>query len=151
MESSTSLVFSLKINHQQAMTIIELKNHPVWQDLTEVLENLDANSLVAEHLELCDYKVCGYWDEQDEFYEEIILPCSLSADLVSSSIGVTGGKRWIQLKFFLQADRVNAEDSSHSNNRENLGELTIIYDEDLQFVDENWQINIDSPLIGKQK
>ena len=151
MESYTSLVFSLNINHPQAMTIIELKNHPVWQDLTEVLENLDANSLVAEHLELCDYKVCGYWDEQDEFYEEIILPRSLSADLVSSSIGVTGRKRWIQLKFVLQADRVNSEDSSHPNSRENLGELTIIYDENLQFVDENWQINIDSPFIGKEK
>lgn len=133
------------------MTIIELKNHPVWQDLTEVLENLDANSLVAEHLELCDYKVCGYWDEQDEFYEQIILPRSLSADLVSSSIGVTGRKRWIQLKFVLQAERVNSQDLSHFNSRENLGELTIIYDENLQFIDENWQINIDSPLIGKQK
>ncbi|MEG3974748.1 hypothetical protein QT970_09010 [Microcoleus sp. herbarium8] len=133
------------------MTIIELKNHRVWQDLTEVLENLDANSLVAEHLELCDYKVGGYWDEQDEFYEEIILPRSLSADLVSSSIGVTGRKRWIQLKFVLQADRMNFQDWSHPNSRQNLGELTIIYDENLQFVDENWQINIDSPFIGEQK
>lgn len=129
------------------MTIIELKNHPVWQDLTEVLENLDANALVTEHLELCDYKICGYWDEKDEFYEEIILPRSLFAELVSSSIGVTGRNRWIQLKFVLKADRIDSEDWSNANSRQNLGELTIIYNESLQFVDENWQINIDSPLI----
>ncbi len=129
------------------MTKLELKNHPVWQDLTEVLENLNANSLVTEHLELCDYKVCGYWDEQDEFYQEITLPRSLSAELVSSSIGVTGKKRWIQLKFVLKANRSAAEDSANHNYTKNIGELTIIYDENLQFVDENWQINIDSPLI----
>lgn len=129
------------------MTKIELKNHPVWQDLTEVLENLNTNSLVTEHLELCDYKVCGYWDEQDKFYEEITLPRSLSAELVSSSIGVTGEKRWIQVKFVLQADRRDAQDLSNPNNKQNLGELTIIYDENMQFIDENWQINIDSSLI----
>ncbi|MFM9268288.1 hypothetical protein [Tychonema sp. BBK16] len=133
------------------MTQLQLKNHPVWRDLTEILENLDAKSLVVEHLELCDYQVCGYWDEQDEFYEEITLPRSLSAELVSSSIGVTGRKRWIQLKFVLQTDRLNPQNLSNSHNIENLGELTLIYDENLQFVDENWQINMDSPLIGRQK
>jgi hypothetical protein len=130
------------------MTKLQLKTHPVWQDLTEVLENLDANALVTEHLELCDYKVCGYWDEQDKFYEEITLPRSLSPELVSSSIGVTGRKRWIKLKFVLKADGNAAEDSLHHNLTQNLGELTIIYDENWQFVDENWQINLDSPLIS---
>ncbi|HLO50043.1 MAG TPA: hypothetical protein VK211_16620 [Kamptonema sp.] len=125
------------------MTKIQLKTHPVWQDLTEVLENLNTNSLVTEHLELCDYKICGYWDEQDTFYEEIILPRSLSAELVSSSIGVTGEKRWIQIKFVLKAELLVAEDSTDRNYTHNLGELTIIYDENLQFVDENWQINMD--------
>ncbi|MDY7005150.1 MAG: hypothetical protein SWX82_14720 [Cyanobacteriota bacterium] len=122
------------------MTQIELKNHPVWQDLTEVIENLDANSLVREHLELCDYKICGYWDEEDKYYEEIILPRSLSAELVSNSIGVTNKKRWIQLKFILKANNIAAQ---------NLGEITIIYDENMQFLDENWQINIDSLFADK--
>ncbi|MEK0179236.1 MAG: hypothetical protein EAZ78_24430 [Oscillatoriales cyanobacterium] len=125
------------------MTKLQLKTHPVWQDLTEVLENLNTNYLVTEHLELCDYKICGYWDEQDEFYEQIILPRSLSAELVSSSIGVTGEKRWIKVKFILKADLLVAEDSTDRNYTQNLGELTIIYDENLQFVDENWQINMD--------
>jgi hypothetical protein len=125
------------------MTKLQLKTHPVWQDLTEVLENLNTNSLVTEHLELSDYKICGYWDEQDKFYEEIILPRSLSAELVSISIGVTGEKRWIKVKFILKADLLVAEDSTDRNYTQNLGELTIIYDENLQFIDENWQINMD--------
>ena len=33
------------------MTILEFKNHPVWQDLTEVLENLNATVDVIESLE----------------------------------------------------------------------------------------------------
>ena len=84
---------------------------------------------------------------RDRFYEEITLPRSLSAELVSSSIGVTGKKRWIQLKFAIEVDHRVAEDSSNHNSTKNLGELTIIYDENLQFIDDNWQINMDFALI----
>jgi len=124
------------------MTNLELKNHPVWQDLTEVLENIDANKLVTEHLELCDYKISGYWDENDEFYEEVFLPRSLTAKLISSSIGMTGRKRWIQMKFFLEVNQINFEVRHIANNSRKIGELILIYDENLEFVDENWQINI---------
>ncbi len=102
---------------------------------------------MTEHLELCDYKICGYWDEKDEFYEEITLPRSLSTELVNSSIGVTGKKRWIKLKFALKAERSAAEDSLNDNATKDFGELTIVYDENLQFMDENWQLNMDYPLI----
>lgn len=118
------------------MTNLELKNHQVWQDLTEILENIDANKLVMEHLELCNYKVCGYWDEDDKFYEELLLPRSLAPKLISSSIGVTRKKRWIQMKFLLEANQVNLESQE-------VGELILIYDENLEFIDESWQINID--------
>ncbi|NJM63067.1 MAG: hypothetical protein HC849_27405 [Oscillatoriales cyanobacterium RU_3_3] len=132
------------------MTNLELKNHPVWQDLTEVLENLNTDALVTEHLELCDYKICGYWDEQDNFYEQITLPRSLSAELVSSSIGVADKKRWIKLKFVLQDKNTTSQYLLGGNLTNNLGELTIIYDENLQFVDEKWQINMDNSLIVSQ-
>lgn len=124
------------------MTNLELKNHPVWQDLTEILENIDANKLVTEHLELCDYKISGYWDENDEFYEEVLLPRSLTAKLISSSIGMTGRKRWIQMKFFLEVNQINFEVQHIANNSRKIGELILIYDENLEFIDENWQINI---------
>ncbi|MCL1470203.1 hypothetical protein [Argonema antarcticum] len=124
------------------MTQIELKTHQLWQDLNEILEYVDADALVQEHLESCNYKIGGYWDETDEFYEEIALPRFLSAELISSSIGVTRRKRWIQLKFALQADGIASQDKP-----EKIGELILIYDESMQFIDENWVIYVDSPLL----
>jgi hypothetical protein len=132
------------------MTRLELKNHQVWRDLTDILETLDADLLVKEHLELCDYKVCGYWDKQDEYYETVILPRTLEAKLVSSSIGVTHFKRFLQLKFFLIADAVDSRQTA-SNKAQKVGELVLIYDENLEFVDENWLLDIDSPILEIQR
>lgn len=128
------------------MTRLELKNHQVWRDLTEILENLDANILVLEHLNECDYKVCGYWDEQDEYYETITLPRPLEAELVSNSIGVTHQERFLQLKFFLIADAFDATPIPN-NDTQKIGELVLVYDENLEFVDENWFLDVDSPML----
>ncbi|MBD2255728.1 hypothetical protein [Nostoc parmelioides] len=128
------------------MTRLELKNHQVWRDLTEILENLDANILVQEHLNQCDYKVCGYWDEQDEYYETITLPRPLKTELVSSSIGVTHTERFLQLKFSLIANVGDATQTSN-NHTQKIGELVLVYDENLEFVDENWLLDVDSPMI----
>jgi hypothetical protein len=127
------------------MTRLELKNHQVWQDLTEILQSLDANLLVQEHLDQCDYKVCGYWDEQDEYYEKITLPRTLEAELVSSSIGVNHEERFLQLKFLLIADAVDNTKTA-SSNAQKLGELVLVYDENLEFIDENWLLDVDSSL-----
>ena len=130
------------------MTKLELKNHQVWRDLTEILESLDANILVQEHLDQCDYKVCGYWDEQDEYYEAITLPRTLEAELVSSSIGVTHQERFLQLKFLLVAGTVD-HTKTISSKAQKLGELVLIYDENIEFIDENWLLDVDSPLLAK--
>ncbi|MDZ8025308.1 MAG: hypothetical protein RMY36_025470 [Nostoc sp. SerVER01] len=131
------------------MTRLELKNHQVWQYLTEILQSLDANLLVQEHLDHCDYKVCGYWDEQDEYYEQITLPRTLEAELVSSSIGVTYKERFLQVKFLLIADAVDNTKTA-SSNAQKLGELVLVYDENLEFIDENWLLDVDSPFLVKQ-
>lgn len=128
------------------MTRLELKNHQVWWNLTEILENIESDALVREHLYLCDYKVCGYWDEQDEYYEEITLPRTIEAELVSSSIGVTQKERFLQLKFVLKASAVEAI-AQPNNNVQRIGELVLVYDENLEFVDENWLLDIDSSLL----
>ena len=128
------------------MTGIELKTHQVWQDLAEILESLNPDALVTEHLKLCEYKVGGYWDENGDFYEEIILPSSLYVELVSSSLGITDRERWIQFKFFLKAD-TNASEKKVITHPQKFGELILIYDENLEFIDEKWQIDIDFPLV----
>ncbi|MBN3898748.1 MAG: hypothetical protein HWQ41_26810 [Nostoc sp. NOS(2021)] len=131
------------------MKKLELKNHQVWRDLTEILETLDANTLVKQHLELSDYKICGYWDEQDKYYETITLPRLLKAELVSSSIGVTHKERFLQLKFFLISSAVDGTQTTN-NNAQKLGDLVLIYNENLEFIDENWFLDIDSPMLEIQ-
>lgn len=127
------------------MTQLELKNHQVWQDLITIVENIDSNALAREHLEACDYKVCGYWDEQDVFYEEVILPRTLETQLLSSSIGFTGKERFLQLKFSLQT--TVAAMVQLNPQIQKVGELVLIYDENLEFLDERWLLDVDSPLL----
>ncbi len=81
--------FVLDLTYPSKHKKLELKNHQVWQDIREILDKIDVNALVAEHLEACDYKICGYWDENDQFYEEIILPRFFLSKLVSSFIGIS--------------------------------------------------------------
>ena len=114
------------------MTFVELKNHPVWHDFTEVLENIDANALIKEHLELSDYKICGYWDENDNYYEKIILPNNLKTELIGSSIGVNRNQKFIQMKFIL---------INQNKNQTKIGELSLIYNENMDFINENWYID----------
>lgn len=114
------------------MTFLELKNHQVWHDFTEILENLDPNMLIEEHLELCNYKICGYWDESDNYYEEITLPRNLETELISSSIGINRKQRFIQLKFTLKTE---------NNHQIRIGELTLIYNENMAFINENWSLD----------
>jgi hypothetical protein len=121
------------------MTTLKLKNHKIWQDLTEVLENLDPNSLVQKHLQRCCYTINGYWDEQDEYYDSISLPHTIEAELVSSFVGVTEDKHFLKLQFSIM------------NFLENIGELVLIYNENLELVDENWLLDIDSPLLNKRQ
>lgn len=128
------------------MTRLKLKNHQVWRDLTEILQSLDANILVQEHLEQCDYQVCGYWDEQDEYYERINLPHDLDAELVSSSIGFTHNKPFLQLKFFLVANAADAI-KAPNNHTQKIGELILIYNENLEFIDENWLLDMECQML----
>ncbi|WP_071189908.1 hypothetical protein [Trichormus sp. NMC-1] len=145
------------------MTTLQLKNHPVWQDLTEILENLDTNTLVRQLLSECFYTISGYWDEQDEYYEAITLPQTTKAELISSSVGFSRNKRFLKLQFSLLAYDWSIqkafeaswfpEDKSYQKENqplEKIGELVLIYNENMEFVDENWLLDIDSPLLQKR-
>jgi|GEM_PF-1561656 len=104
----------------------------------------EPSALVTEHLELCHYQVCGYWDEEDNFYEEITLPSPLSAELAIGAIGVTGKHRWIKLTFDLKADN---QDGLNYQEPQKIGELTLTYNENLEFLDENWRLDVSCPLL----
>lgn len=81
-----------------------LKNHPIWQTLSQTLKQLDANQIAVQHLQACNAQINGYWDE-DEFYEVISftqLPQpELKPELKSSSwrilaLLIQGMNRWLK-------------------------------------------------------
>jgi hypothetical protein len=106
------------------------------------LERLDSDSLVRAHLEECDYKVCGYWDNRDQYYEEVALPDDVVTELIGSSVEVNHRKRFFKLRFILTAGAKLPTSSSQK-----IGELLLVYNENLEFIDENWHLAIESPLL----
>ena len=131
------------------MTQLTFQDRQIWQDLSSILENIDNDALVREHLDACEYKVCGYWDEDDTYYAEIILPRNLQSELISSSIGFTGKERFLQFKFILSASTEPIDRSIYQSQK--VGEIVLIYNENLEFLDERWTLDIDSPLLELKK
>jgi hypothetical protein len=129
---------------------VKLNNHQIWKEFEEMLALIDIKEIVRKHLEDCHYKISGYWDE-NEYYEEIAFIGFPYAELVSSSLGITVGEddnyHWIKLKFLLKADSSVDLDKPVSDVEKRIGELTLIFDSNLEFVDENWQINVKSPFV----
>lgn len=91
---------------------------------------------------LCNYQISGYWDECDRLYEEIILPRPLSPKIISSGVIFNADERRIQLKFTLNIETATPPIS--------IAQLMLVYDENLEFIDENWQIDLNSELITVQ-
>jgi hypothetical protein len=126
-----------------------LKNHTIWNTFDTILSQIDVKSLVTEHLKCCDYKLNGYWHE-DEFYEEVTFVVPLRPELTRSALGKTHvahqNHRWIQLQFILTLDISTSEDEIEA-----VGELTLILDSDQRIIDENWWIDVGSPYVIAKK
>jgi hypothetical protein len=129
---------------------VKLNDRQIWKDFEEMLAPIDTKALVRENLEDCDYKITGYWDE-NEYYEEIAFVGSPYAELVSSSLGITVGENdnshWIKLKFLLKADTSVDLDKPVSDFEKIIGELTLIFDSNMESIDENWLIDVKSPFV----
>lgn len=117
-----------------------LKAHPVWQNLTQALTQIDPDQIASQYLQDCQSKIHGYWDENDRPYETIHFTQPPIPQLISSSLGVTptesGKTHWLQLKYTLTIPP-----------SETVGELLLILDESLEVIDENWLINFQSPYV----
>ena len=127
----------------------KLKNLQIWQEIAEILAEVDVNTLVKEHLDDCHYIISGYWSEK-EFYQEITFRGSIRAELVSSSLGITVGSdnsHWLKFKFLLLAGTSADSGKPVSDVETRIGELVLIFDSNLEFVDENWLIDVKSPFV----
>lgn len=129
---------------------VKLNNHQIWKNFEEILALTDVKAIAREHLEDCNYKISGYWDD-NEYYEEITFVSTPYTELVSSSLGITVGEpensHWIKLKFLLKADSFVNSDEPVSDLKERIGELILIFDSHLEFIDENWLIDVKSPFV----
>ncbi|MBW4601670.1 MAG: hypothetical protein KME29_19375 [Calothrix sp. FI2-JRJ7] len=131
---------------------INLSNHPIWQEFTEILNKIDLNALVVNHLKACNYKVIGYQDKND-FYEEIEFITPIEAEFISGSLNVTSEKKdesgWITINFMLKAATLTQDGKSlhHQDEIDEIAELTLIFDSNMKCIDENWLIYIESPFI----
>ncbi|MFB2923050.1 hypothetical protein [Aerosakkonema funiforme] len=134
-----------------------IKTEQIWHDLDEILADLNVKNLAKQHLESCNFKLRGYWDSKNEYYEEIIFVSPILAKLSSSSIGTTytenSSSRWVKLRFLLKIDSSADGDNGVSDDEDDeIGDLILVLDENLQIVDENWIIDVESPfVIAKQK
>ena len=127
----------------------KLKNSQFWQEIAEILAEVDVNALVKEHLDDCHYTISGYWSEK-EVYQEITFRGSISAELVSSSLGITVGSdnsHWLKFKFLLLAGTSADSGKPVSDVETRIGELVLIFDSNLEFVDENWLIDTKSHFV----
>jgi hypothetical protein len=133
-----------------------LNNHPIWHEYAEILAQLDLKMLGISHLQACNYKVIGYQDE-DKFYDEIQFIAPIDVEFVSSSLGITGKEldtsRWITLNFLLKAS-ISPQESESILNEEirEIAELTLVFDSNMNCIDENWLIYTESPfVVAKQE
>ncbi len=135
------------------MNAVTLTNHKIWDELAKILAPIDINHLVAQHLESCNYKIRGYWDSNNKFYEEIAFIHPICAELIGRSLGTNiinnhPTSHWIKLKFLLKADLSASENNLVSDDGDDeIGELTLILDTNQKVIDENWLIDVESPFV----
>lgn len=117
-----------------------LKAHPIWQNLSQALAQIDPNQIAQQHLQDCQFEIHGYWDDADQFFETVRFKQLPVPQLISSSLGVTpnqsGDSHWLQLRYTLTVPPTAT-----------VGELLLILDDSLEVIDENWLIDIQSPYV----
>jgi hypothetical protein len=125
-----------------------LKEHPIWRNVAQALEQVNPQQIAVHHLQICHGEINGYWDEGDQFYETIRFVQIPTPELISSSLGVgqTKNSHWLQLKYSLV---VSVADPTIANStvETSLGELSLILDDSLEVIDENWVIDVNSPHV----
>jgi hypothetical protein len=131
--------------------ISTLKEHPIWHNVTQTLEQINPNQFASQHLQLCQAEITGYWDEDDQFYQVVRFTQLPIPQLLSISLGLTpqatGNTNWLQLKYSLTIPPSANSDTSHPSPAATIGELSLILDDRLAVIDENWLIDLRSPYV----
>jgi hypothetical protein len=118
-----------------------LKSHPIWLNVTQTVAAIDPRAIANNHIQSCEFQIHGYWDEDDQYYDIIQFTQTIIPELISSSFGITpdnnGDTLWLNFRYkLIVADDVNS-----------IGELSLILNDSLEVIDENWLINLNSPHV----
>lgn len=128
-----------------------LKEHSIWHSVTQTLEQINPDQIANDHLQACHDEIQGYWDEDDQFYKTIRFTQRPTPKLISKSLGLTsqdaGNVNWLQLKYSLTILLSTDESTFHPSSVITVGELSLILDDTLEVIDENWLIDINSPYV----
>jgi hypothetical protein len=144
--------FRSQTTQSNLLNAVTLTNYQIWDELAKLLAPIALNHLIEKHLESCNYKIRGYWDN-NKFYEEIAFIHPIYAELIGRSIGTNiinnhPSSDWIKLKFLLKVDLSASENNLVSDDGDDeIGELTLILDANLKVIDENWSIDLESPFV----
>jgi hypothetical protein len=100
----------------------------MWIELENLLQTPDFVSLAENHLQASNYTVKGYYDLHDNYYKSIEIPqCTLMFRGVKISYKNIYHRL---LQYSLYVDTTI------------IGELTLVYDKQGNFIDENWELDI---------
>lgn len=131
--------------------ISTLKQHPIWDNVAQTLQQINLTQVASQHLQTCQGEVNGYWDENDQFYKTIRFTQLPTPELISISLGLTpkeiGNTNWLQLKYSLTIPSSADSAALHPSSATTIGELSLILDDGLEVIDENWLINIRSSYV----
>lgn len=118
-----------------------LKAHSIWRNVAETVASIDPIAIATQHLQNCHDEIQGYWDDADEFHEMIRFSQTPIPELISSSLGVQSSHDrdipWLNLRYALKS----------GGNENAIGELTLILNDNLEIIDENWLLNLNSPHV----
>lgn len=142
---------------------VNLQNDPIWNQLDGLSRRIGPETLALAHIEewspkltLARNKIRGYW-HGNEHYEEIFFTSPLRAELESISVksrrSVPQDVRSVKMSFLLFGGPIVSEsisvddDYDEDDDDDEVGELTLVFNSKMEFVDENWIIDVESPFV----
>ena len=133
---------------------VNLQNDPIWNQLDDLSRRVNPETLALAHIEECENKIRGYW-HGSEHYDEIHFTSPLRAELESISVknrrSVPQHFRSVRMSFLLFGQPLPSQSQLTDEDDDEIGELTLVFNEKMEFIDENWILDVESPfIIAKQ-
>ena len=129
---------------------VNLQNDPIWNQLDDLSKRVNPETLALAHIEECENKIRGYW-HGSEHYEEIYFTSPLRAELESISVknrrSIPNHVHSVKMSFLLFGQSVPSHSMLDDDDDDEIGELTLVFNSKMEFIDENWIIDVDSPFI----